>query len=250
MIRPTSKIFIQKAPKPKDAVRIRSAEDIPDFLRGTISIEGEEMVMHNAEGSNQRAPLGMVCGFEKSEATSSGYGMWPISDESRLIERDGKFFAKPTPTPACPIGPEPPEWMSGAEIRHNRDGSFTMKTDWGESTGRPGEAYWVLYGVKADGRPDANILTISERSFSDYFLCTEDGQNICTLAEFDARFKELEDQGLNITPEACAAMIQGERARGRGVEASQDAKTEARLAGLKGIDPTPSDTQDDGSFNF
>ncbi len=68
-------------------MRINTPEDIPEFLKDTISVDGDELVMHNAEGGDQRAPFGMVFGFEKSEKTTSGYGMWPISDESRIIEK-------------------------------------------------------------------------------------------------------------------------------------------------------------------
>lgn len=210
MIKPSSKIFIQKAPKKKDAVRINSAEDIPEFLRNTISIDGDEMVMHNAEGGEQRAPLGMVCGFEKSEKTSSGYGMWPISDESRIIEKDGVFYAKPQVTPACPMGVEIPDWLEGAPIKKNHDDSFTITTSWGKSTGNMMDSYWVRYGTKEDGTPDANILTKSEPSFDDYYLCTEDGQNICPLRKFDEGFEYELDSNLRLTPEEYAAQLADE----------------------------------------
>ena len=226
MIRPNSKIFIQKAPKKKDAVRINSAEDIPEFLRNTMFVDGDEVVMHNAEG-NQRAPLGMVFGFEKSEKTSSGYGMWPISDESRIIEKDGVFYAKPKVTPACPIGLEAPEWLDGAPIKKNPDDSFTITTGWGESTGVHGEAYWVRYGTKEDGTPDANILTKSEPSFDDYMLCTEDGQNICSLREFDEGFERALDDDLSLTPDAYANQLIAEM-KGRGYE-SEDEQQSAEL---------------------
>lgn len=57
MIKPSSKIFIQKASKKKDAVRINSVKDIPEFLRNTISSNGDKMVMYSVEDDAQRAPL-------------------------------------------------------------------------------------------------------------------------------------------------------------------------------------------------
>lgn len=78
-----------------------------------------------------------------------------------------------------------PEFLTGAQIRHNEDGSWTIKTDWGESTGFPGSAYWVLYRTKADGTPDANILTKTEKSYRDYIACDENGEDIGFLSEID-----------------------------------------------------------------
>lgn len=75
--------------------------------------------------------------------------------------------------------------MSGAAIRRNDDGSWTIKTSWGESTGFPGECYWVLYGINEDGKPDANILTKTEKSFKDYIVCDDDGVDLGWLSELD-----------------------------------------------------------------
>lgn len=75
--------------------------------------------------------------------------------------------------------------LAGAEIRHNDDGSWTIKTDWGESTGFPGQAYWVLYGTKENGTPDANILTKNLKSYREYILCNEQDEDIGFLCEID-----------------------------------------------------------------
>lgn len=60
----------------------------------------------------------------------------------------------------------------------------------GESTGYPGEAYFVLYGTKADGTPDANILTKTEPSYETYFVCDSEGNIISKLSEIDPVNKE------------------------------------------------------------
>ena len=102
-----------------------------------------------------------------------------------FIQKAPKNYAQPKVTIACPMGTEIPDWLEGAPIKKNHDDSFTITTSWGESTGHMIDSYWVRYGTKEDGTPDANILTKSEPSFDDYYLCTEDGQNICSLREFD-----------------------------------------------------------------
>lgn len=43
----------------------------------------------------------------------------------------------------------------------------------------------TLYGFKEDGKPDANILTKTEKSFSEYIVCDENGQDICQLSELE-----------------------------------------------------------------
>lgn len=228
-------IYIQKAPKRKDAFRLNSIEDVPETIRdaeGAVSemsrdevaqyvkqerenirdaitagkdpkdFESKRAVLDAVEkhgalrfdcteyASGEVVPLdGRVIGFEKTDKTQSGYNMWCINDESRIIEKDGVIYAKPTPTPAEPMGANPPDFLAGAPIKSQPDGSYTIQTDWGESSGKPGEAYWVKYGTKSNGTPDANILTKSEKSFSDYYLCTEDGTNVCPLPEFDAAYE-------------------------------------------------------------
>lgn len=86
--------------------------------------------------------------------------------------------------PAQPVSEEFPEFLEGANITHNEDGSWSIKTDWGISTGFPGAAYWVLYGTKEDGTPDANILTKTEKSYRDYIV-SENGKDVGYLYEID-----------------------------------------------------------------
>ena len=192
----SDKIYIQKTElKRADAVRINSAEDIPEALRGAISVQKDGVHLECREGA-EVAPLGRVIRWEQTEVSENcphGINTWAISPEgekSRFVEKDGAFFQKPTPTPAAPI-PENgqiPDWLKGAPIEQKRDGTIELTTDWGVSSGKPGEAYFVKYGTKADGTPDANILTKTEKSFDAYSVCTEDGQNLCTLREFDDAF--------------------------------------------------------------
>ena len=182
----TKKIYVHKqAGQKKDAVRITTPSDIPDFLRKSVDIAGDKLYLSCVEG-NEVCPVGSVVGYEKSEKTSSGWNCWCIGNAAtNLVEIDGVFYKKATILEAAPVTDEFPEFLQGADIAHNADGSWSIKTDWGVSTGFPGQAYWVKYGTKEDGSVDANILTKSEKSYKDYIVCDEDGNDIGWLAEID-----------------------------------------------------------------
>ena len=175
----------KKAGQRKDAVRVRTAEDIPDFLRETIQVEGEKLILVCVEGT-ETAPLGSVIGYEASSQTSTGWNSWVIGNAStNLIEVDGVFYKKATIFQAQPLDDEFPEFLKGANICRNQDGSWTIVTPWGKSTGYPGKAYWIRYGSRPDGSPDANILTKTEKSYRDYIVCDDSGKDIGLLCEID-----------------------------------------------------------------
>ena len=70
-----TKIYIHKqAGQKKDAVRISSVGDIPDFLRSSIDIARDKLYLTCVEG-NETCPLGSVIGYEVSENTPSGYNL-------------------------------------------------------------------------------------------------------------------------------------------------------------------------------
>lgn len=135
---------------------------------------------------NETCPLGSVIGYEESEKTSTGWNTWVIGNAAtNLVEKDGVFYKKATVLEAEPVSDEFPEFLTGAPITHNDDGSWTITTDWGQSTGFPGESYWIRYGTKENGAPDANILTKTEKSYQDYIVCKQDGTAIGKLSEID-----------------------------------------------------------------
>lgn len=178
----------KQAGQKKDAVRVTRKEDIPEFLKGSIRFQDDTTLVLDCVEGSELARKGSVIGYEKSERTLSGYNCWVIGNAStNLVEIDGIFYKKATILKAQPVseGEEFPEFLTGATIRHNSDGSWTIKTDWGESTGFPGKAYWVLYGTKVDGTPDANILTKTEKSYRDYIVCDEEGHDLGFLSELD-----------------------------------------------------------------
>lgn len=187
-------IFIRKeAGKKKDAIRISKREDIPEELKGAIKIENGMLVLDCVEGE-ETAPLGSVIGYEVSDKTKSGINTWHIANAAtNLVEIDGVFYTKATINKAQRIGSKLPKFMEGAKVVRNEDGSYTVTTDWGQSTGYPKEAYFVRYGTKADGTPDVNILTKSEASYDTYYICDQDGNIIGKLSEIDP-YVDLEKQ--------------------------------------------------------
>ena len=174
-----------------DAVRVSAPGDIPEFLKEKEAIElSDDGLLHvTCVEGDEVGPLGSVVGYEESDNTASGYNCWFIGDPAtKLDEIDGVFYTKSVEKPpvyaAQLISEEFPKFLEGAEITRNPDGSWTIKTSWGASTGFPGQAYWVLYGTDENGT-DANILTKSEKSYRNYIVCDEDGVDIGWLYKID-----------------------------------------------------------------
>lgn len=180
-------IYIHKeAGTKKDAVRVSREQDIPDFLKEAIKVVDGKIQLQCVEGT-ETAGFGEVIGYEVSDQTPSGYNCWVIGNAAtNLVEKNGVFYKKATIMKAMLVTDEEiPSFLSGADIRKNDEGSWSIKTSWGESTGFPGECYWVLYGINEDGTPDANILTKTEKSFKDYIVCDENGEDLGWLSELD-----------------------------------------------------------------
>ncbi len=95
------------------------------------------------------------------------------------------FYKKATVFEAQPIDDEFPEFLEGADITHNPDGSWSIKSKGNTSTGFPGKAYWVKHGIEKDGTISANILTKSELSYREYIVCDENGNDLGLLCELD-----------------------------------------------------------------
>ena len=152
-------MYIQKVPKPKDAVRINSEQDIPDFLKDTIRIEGDKIISLAAEGYNE-APLGSVVGFDRHAPTETGKGAWPLGADS-IVEKDGVFYPAPEVRTAKMI-----------------EGPFELDTEWGKQTLDEGKGLLV---TRPNG--DQNILNLDTSSADDYMLCTDSGENVGTLKQ-------------------------------------------------------------------
>ena len=174
--------YIQKGAKEKTAFRLRTAADIPAFLAKTVRKRLDGKFALDCLEGEETAPAGVIIAYEKEPRTRSGWNSWVIADESRIIEKDGKIYARPKVTEAALIGSRLPSFMDGADVTRNDDGSYTVTTDWGRSSGKPGDGLFVRYGTKADGKPDVNILTFGTESAKQYNLCTKDGRNLCRLS--------------------------------------------------------------------
>lgn len=193
----TDVIFVHKeAGAKKDAVRICKESDIPDFLSDAITVvDNDKLFLQCVEGG-EIAPFGSVIGYEKTEKTFSGWNCWVIGNAAtNLVEKDGIFYKKATVMKAAQVTADSiPSFLFGAGVRHNEDGSWSIKTEWGESKGYPYEAYWILYGRKDNNIPDANILTKTEKSFKDYIVCDENGNDLGWLSELDAIWSSGQEQ--------------------------------------------------------
>lgn len=175
----------KQAGQKKDAIRVNTVADIPEFLTATITVVDESLHIVCVEG-NETAPIGSVIGYEESSQTPTGWNCWVIGNAAtNLVEIDGVFYKKATVMEAKRVDNTYPQFLEGANITHNANGSWTIKTNWGESTGYPEKAYWVRYGTNEDGTPDANILTKTEKSYKDFIVCDEDGNDIGFLCEID-----------------------------------------------------------------
>lgn len=157
-------MHIQKVMKPKDAIRIYSEKDIPDFLADTIRVDGEQIICLSAEGYSE-APLGSVIGFDRNAPTETGKGAWQLGEGS-FIEQDGVIY------PA-------PEIRTAVRI----DAPFSLDTPWGIQELHEGEQGYLV----TTPRGEQNILNLHTTSAADYMVCTEHGTNICPLPDFADR---------------------------------------------------------------
>ena len=81
----------KSAGQKKDAVRVNSAQDIPEFLSESIKVIDGKLCLQCVEG-DETSPLGKVIGYEKSERTASGWNCWVIGNaDTNLVEVDGIF---------------------------------------------------------------------------------------------------------------------------------------------------------------
>ena len=175
-----------KLGKRKDAVRINSYADIPKFLRQVIFILHDELSFQ-CNGKSSNAPLGSVIGYEKSQSTITGWDCWHIENADEiLIEVNGNFYDKSKIVQAMLIpekGSELPEWVKNCDLTYGTSRLANLKTDSKSSHGRIGIDFLLLYGIKEDGTPDADILFRGGILYRNYFICDENGNDIAKLSD-------------------------------------------------------------------
>ena len=186
-------ITIAKKPGVKDCVRINSGNDIPDFLREVVKVEGENLILDCLEGE-EKCPLGSVIAFEKLE--SGKMNVWNKANwKETTREVNGVFYELPKPNIAARITDIVPQSVIdglGDRFSILPTGEFQIDAGWGLVKCAPNNGYVVIYGKKEDGSLDANFLTKGTPSFSKYYVLDENGNMIQTLEEYD-RQKQEED---------------------------------------------------------
>ena len=190
-----------KLPGKKDAFR---ADNIPKELLGNVKVIDHKVIILCVEGiqqmefSTKEELHNIVIAYEESDSelvgfdgnpVKTGYNCWhkanalhPDGTPWTLQEIDGVFYTTTiTPYRMSILSDELPEFIQGAKVRREGDTWF-VKTSRGESSAKIGEGLWVRYEDHEDGTISVNILSMSEKSFFQYYL-VEDGKMTRKLSE-------------------------------------------------------------------
>ena len=184
-------IIIAKKPGVKDCVRINSGNDIPDFLREVVKVEGENLILDCLEGE-EKCPLGSVIAFEKLE--SGKMNVWNKANwKETTREVNGVFYELTKPNIAARITDTVPQSVIdglGDRFSILPTGEFQIDAGWGLVKCAPNNGYVVIYGKKEDGSLDANFLTKGTPSFSQYYVLDENGEIAQSLQEYDDQLQQ------------------------------------------------------------
>ncbi len=188
-----------KKPGVKNCIRINSADDIPDFLKESIKVIGETLVLDCLEGE-ERCSLGSVIAFEQLE--NGKMNVWNKANwKETTKEVDGVFYELPKPNKAVRITDSiPQEIVKGLGERFSvlPTGEFQIDAGWGLVKCAPNNGYVVIYGKKEDGSLDANFLTKGTPSFSQYFVIDDSGNIVESLEDYDNRLIESKSSGISV----------------------------------------------------
>ena len=77
-----------------------------------------------------------------------------------------------------------PVWVNSCLITYNGDGTATLKTDCGCSTGRIDIDFLLLHGMNKNGSPNVSLLTRNEASYCNYVVCDIVGNIVGKLCDF------------------------------------------------------------------
>ncbi len=192
-------IRVIKKPGVKDCIRINSQNDIPDFLKEVIKIEGNILIIDSLEGK-ERCPLGSVIAFEKLK--NGKMNVWNKANwKETTREINGVFYELTKPYFAVRITDTIPQSIIdglGDKFTVLPTGEFQIKTDWGVLKCAPSNGYIIIYGKKEDGSLDANFLTKGTPSFSQYFVIDDSGNIVESLEDYDNRLIESKSSGISV----------------------------------------------------
>ena len=158
--------------KSEATITINSISMIPEFLREAITVVDAKLQFDTISGK-QTAPLGALLGYEEcGEQTPSGYNCWAVTPLTKI-----NAMLIPAQEEVKPV------WVNLCGLTYNGDGTATLKTPDGQSTGRIGIDFIVCHGMKSTGGPNASILATYDESYKDYVVCDEAGKDIGKLCE-------------------------------------------------------------------
>ena len=103
-----------------------------------------------------------------------------VGDERKEVFHKGLNLAV-----AEPIGETLPSFIEGADVQRMEDGTWFMRTPWGERTGLKGEGYWISFGRNDAGLPIADIIAKSTDEYKEYIVIDDFGKCVGWLYEID-----------------------------------------------------------------
>ncbi|MBQ6477126.1 MAG: hypothetical protein IJI43_01635 [Bacilli bacterium] len=184
-------VTVAKKPGVKNCVRVSGVDDIPDYLKDSITVEGDNLILDCLEGK-ETVPIGSVIAFEKLD--NGKMNVWNKANwRETTKEVDGVFYDIPKPYKAFPVTDElPPTIVEkfGDKLKQAEDGTYELTTSWGVVSCKPNNGYLMIYGEHDDGSLSANFLTKGTPSFEEYYISNADGELKESLKDYDQRLHE------------------------------------------------------------
>ena len=183
-------IRICKKPGVKACVRINSEEDIPEFLKEVVKVDGDYLLLDSLEGM-ERVSLGSVIAYEQLK--DGKMNVWNKANwKETTVEKDGVFYNLPIICEAVPLNKDIP-----SSIMNELNGRLVINGDMcsldakdGVQTCKIDEGYLVIHSRNEDGSIDASILAKETPSFEEYYIVNENNEFAETLKEYDESLDE------------------------------------------------------------
>lgn len=208
-------IYIKKRfGKEKDCFKFTGKGSIPAFLRNSVAVDGNDIVLRCLEGleriskdtiAQSDCPY-MAIAWEKVDVAANPeakntlgsvdgvyYNVWwKKNAHETLIEKDGKFFEKAMPLVAVKCSIFRPDCLGNTACidritseRANNGLSNSLEWRYNVSWSKEpmyakiNRGFWVKYG-----EGDLNYLELGTESAKAYCVCDEKGNELCSLEEY------------------------------------------------------------------
>lgn len=172
----TTKVIIKKLGGERTNIaRVCSEADIPAELKNSIVINGGKIELATCKEGKEVCDLGLYVAWEKSDKSPTGWNCWCKTNGFDTIDEvNGRYFERTQPVQAQVIvfGDSIPDFMSGATIDTEEDGTVHLTAEWGVQTAHPGEKY--MYLAYQDGT--FALLDLESNSAGQYYICDESGK--------------------------------------------------------------------------